>query len=80
MEKGKRDLLVLLNENNPGKKSLDAEVECLNTILSLVECNNVFCKAHELVMRNGITQKPRKILNAVSDIDLKPFYFLINKN
>jgi hypothetical protein len=80
MENGKRDLLVLLKEQNQSQQALNQTVECLNKILSQVECNEVFCGAHELVARNGITRKPKKILKAVSTYDLKPFYFLINRN
>jgi len=80
MENGKRDLLVLLKEQDQNQQKLDQTVEYLNRILSQVECNEEFCKAHELVTRNRITRKARKILNAVAQFELKPFYFLINKN
>jgi hypothetical protein len=80
MENGKRDLLVLLKEQNQSQQALNQTVECLNMILSQVECNEVFCKAHELVTRTHITRKPRKILQAVATFELKPFYFLVNKN
>ncbi|RYY83523.1 MAG: hypothetical protein EOO15_21205 [Chitinophagaceae bacterium] len=80
MENGKRDLLVLLKEQNQSQQALNQTVECLNKILSQVECNEVFCQAHELVTRTHITRKPRKILKAVATFELKPFYFLINKN
>jgi hypothetical protein len=45
-----------------------------------VEQPDVFCQAHELVMRNSITTKKKRILRAVEHETLKPFYFLINKN
>jgi hypothetical protein len=45
-----------------------------------VEQPDVFCNAHELVARNGITSKKHKILAAIEKETLKPFYFLINKN
>jgi hypothetical protein len=45
-----------------------------------VENNEVFCAAHELVRRNRITAKKKRILKAAADFELKPFYFLINKN
>ena len=80
MENSKRDLLVLLKENNQNQQALNDAVDCLNRILSEVECNEVFCQAHELVTRNSITRKPRKILKAVASFELKPFYFLINRN
>ncbi|TCJ17032.1 hypothetical protein EPD60_06900 [Flaviaesturariibacter flavus] len=80
MENGKRDLLVLLKEQNQSQQALNQTVDCLNKILSQVECDDVFCQAHELVTRNSITRKSRKILKAVATPDLKPFYFLINRN
>ncbi|RYY61845.1 MAG: hypothetical protein EOO12_14020 [Chitinophagaceae bacterium] len=72
--------MVLLKEQNQSQQALNQTVDCLNKILSQVECNEVFCGAHELVARNHITQKPRKLLKAVATFELKPFYFLINKN
>ncbi|HVG15438.1 MAG TPA: hypothetical protein VM935_10775 [Chitinophagaceae bacterium] len=74
-----RDLLVLVRTNKD-TKSLEEAVEYLNKILVQVECAEVFCNSHELVVRNRITRKPRKILKAISTEELKPFYFLINKN
>jgi hypothetical protein len=74
-----RDLLVLVRTNST-QQSLEDAVECLHKILLSVECVNVFCATHELVKRNRITQKSRAILKAIAEEDLKPFYFLINKN
>lgn len=45
-----------------------------------VENNEVFCTANELVARNKITSKKARILRAAAAYELKPFYFLINKN
>jgi hypothetical protein len=45
-----------------------------------VEHNEVFCTAHELVARNRITSRKKRILKAAAAFELKPFYFLINKN
>ena len=45
-----------------------------------VENNETFCAAHELVARNRITSKKKRILKASAAYELKPFYFLINKN
>jgi hypothetical protein len=73
------DLLVLLNTNT-NQQSLEETVECLHKILLNVECDDVFCEAHELVMRTKITTKTKKILKAASFEHLKPFYFLLNKN
>jgi hypothetical protein len=74
-----RDLLVLVKTNST-QQSLEEAVECLHKILLRVECTDVFCHAHELVKRNKITHTSRAILKAISKEELKPFYFLINKN
>lgn len=74
-----RDLLVLVRTNST-QQSLEEAVECLHKILLRVECAEVFCHAHELVKRNKITSKVKTILKAISREELKPFYFLINKN
>ena len=74
-----RDLLVLVRTNND-QRSLEEAVESLHKILLQVECDTVFCCAHELVKRNKITNKHKRILDAARAEVLKPFYFLINKN
>jgi hypothetical protein len=55
-------------------------VECLHQILLQVECEEVFCLAHELVTRSKITSKPGAIRKATAKANLKPFHFLLNKN
>jgi hypothetical protein len=75
-----RDLLVLLKNEFMSQRALDHEVECLNDILRTAESDEQFCIAHELVNRNRITAKPRKILKAIRYSELKAFRFLINKN
>lgn len=74
-----RDLLLLIN-NCVNQQQLDKTVEGLNKILIQVESSQTFCKAHELARRNGITSNARKIMKAIASDQLKPFYFLINKN
>jgi hypothetical protein len=74
-----RDLLVLVRTNST-QQSLEEAVECLHKILFSIECVDVFCSAHELVKRNRITQRAKAILKAIANEELKPFYFLINKN
>ena len=75
-----RDLLVLLKNEFMSQRALDHEVECLNDILRTAESDEQFCVAHELVNRNRITDKPKRILKAIRYSELKPFRFLINKN
>lgn len=79
MKNHNRDLLVLFKTQS-NSESFEATVECLHRILRKVECNEVFCGAHELVKRTRITNKRSAILNAVELPELKPFHFLINKN
>ncbi|MCW3075097.1 MAG: hypothetical protein JWP69_2166 [Flaviaesturariibacter sp.] len=80
METGKRDLLLLSRISSLSQTALNHEVECLHKLLVTVERNDVFCRVHELATRTRITQKQKKILKAVSYMQLKPFEFLINKN
>lgn len=80
MKNDKRDLLVLLKTPSPNAAAFEKHVECLHQVLLQVENNDAFCTAHELVKRIKITQKKKAILKAVSSVELKPFYFLINKN
>lgn len=75
-----RDLLVLFRNEFMSPKAMEKEVNCLNKILHTVELPGEFCKAHELLQRNRITQKPQKLLNAFRQTELKPFWFLISKN
>lgn len=80
MKNYNRDLLLLYRSEEYNEDLLQKEVESLHRILVSIESNEVFCKAHELVTRNKITEKTKSILRAVASFELKPFYFLINKN
>ncbi len=75
-----RDLLVLLKAPSEDDAALEKHIECLHALLLHVECEDSFCKAHELATRFKITDKKRAILKAVGKPHLKPFCFLINKN
>jgi hypothetical protein len=79
MKNHNRDLL-LLYKANVNQEALEKAVECLHKILLSVECNEIFCRSHELVKRTFISRKPQVIIKAISMPELKPFYFLINKN
>lgn len=80
MKNYNRDLLVLYKPERWDKRLLETEVEALHGLLFSVERNEVFCCAHELVRRNRITSRRHHLLEAIARPDLKPFYFLINKN
>ena len=62
------------------QQALDHEVECLHHLLRGAESDEQFCKAHELVDRNRITQRVNRIIKAIKVKELKPFQFLLNKN
>jgi hypothetical protein len=80
MKMPNRDLLVLLKNEFMSQQAIEQEVECLNHLLLIAESSEQFCRAHELVDRNKITSKSKKILAAIRYTELKPFRFLINKN
>ena len=80
MKMPNRDLLVLLKSEFMSQQAIEHEVECLNDMLRKSESDEQFCIAHELVDRNRITSKPKKILRAIRYTELKQFRFLINKN
>ena len=80
MKTNDRDLLVLLKNEFMSQQAIEQEVEHLNTILLSAEHPSQLCRSHELVHRNRITQKPQKILMAIRQPELKPFWFLLNKN
>lgn len=80
MKNPNRDLLVLLKTQFMSQQEIKQEVECLNGLLVIAESDEHFCAAHEVVLRNYITSKKKKILKAIRYSELKPFCFLINKN
>ena len=80
MKSPKRDILMVVRNQYLNEEAIEQEVEQLNEIGRHGESTEHFCKAHELVNRNRITQKPRKILNAIQFVKLPAFKFLINKN
>ena len=80
MKNHDRDLLVLLKTTSLSGKAFEKHIECLHKLLIHVECNEVFCAAHQLVTRLKITSKRKAILKAISFPELKPFQFLINMN
>ncbi len=80
MKMPNRDLLVLLKNEFMSQQAIEQEVEYLNHLLLSAESTEQFCIAHELVDRNKITSKSKKILEAIRFTELKPFRFLINKN
>jgi hypothetical protein len=80
MKNRNRDLLVLLKTPSISEEDFEKHIDCLHSVAMQVENNETFCAAHELVARNRITSKKKRILKASAAYELKPFYFLINKN
>ena len=71
-----RDILVLQQ-----KAAVTAEdLNRLHILLQKVETPENFCTVHELVDRNRITRRHKKILKETRFYFLRPFRFLINKN
>ncbi|MBZ4189726.1 hypothetical protein [Niabella beijingensis] len=75
-----RDIIFLLKENECTPEAIDQEVQFVHKVIACVDTDDNFCAAHELVIRNRITTKKRKLLKAIRRPHLKPFYFLIPKN
>jgi hypothetical protein len=71
-----RDILVLQQRESVTAEELNR----LHTVLQQVETDENFCTVHELVDRNRITRRPKKILKESRYYFLRPFRFLINKN
>lgn len=80
MYNSSRDILVLLRDESMNKQAIEQEIEILNKILLPTESTEQFCLTHELIDRNRITCKEKKILRAIRYSQLKPFRFLICKN
>ncbi|MBL7751605.1 MAG: hypothetical protein JNN29_09470 [Chitinophagaceae bacterium] len=80
MKRVNRELLVLLRTALMSKEELELEVAGINRLLKYSFHDDRFCKAHELVANTRITQRKSKILRARRQSELKPFYFLLNKN
>jgi hypothetical protein len=75
-----RDIMVMLKHEFMTEHAIQQEVETLNKLLAQTESPESFCTAHELVDRNRITSKTKKILKESHFYNLRPFRFLINKN
>jgi hypothetical protein len=62
------------------EKALEKELISLEELFLYAESEAAFCQTHELVLRNRITSKKAKLINLYYDHNLKPFWFLVNKN
>ena len=75
-----RNLLVVSKNSFISEQAIEQELESLNEILVNFEKPEQFCRSHELVNRNRITQNAAKILIESRRKKLRSFRFLINKN
>jgi hypothetical protein len=76
----RRDILVLLRHEFLSPQEYEHEVECINSLLCRVETWQQFCISFELVNRNRITSRVKKLWSVFNKKELKPFRFLICKN
>lgn len=70
----------MLKTSSISEEAFEQHIDRLHSVAMQVENNQTFCAAHELVARNRITSRKKRILKAAAYFELKPFYFLINKN
>ncbi len=80
MERFRRNILLFSREEFMSEQAIEKEVYYLNGILAVADTARQFCLVNELVNRNSITSRPRKILKEAGHFQLRPFRFLINKN
>ena len=77
-----RDLLVLVKDEHMNEKSMERELEQLNNLLFHFETIETFCTAHEVfdVNRHKTLHRLNHIQRIVRQKELKPFFFICNKN
>ena len=75
-----RELVLLSKTALMSEKALEKELISLEQLFLYAESETAFCQTHELVQRNGITSKKAKLINIFYSHQLKPFWFLMNKN
>ena len=75
-----RELVLLSKTALMSEKALEKELISLEQLFLYAESVTAFCQTHELVQRNGITSKKARLINIFYSHQLKPFWFLMNKN
>ena len=75
-----RELVLLSKTALMSEKALEKELISLEHLFLYAESVAAFCQTHELMLRNRITSKKAKLINVFHDHQLKPFWFLVNKN
>ena len=75
-----RELVLLSKTALMNEKALEKELISLEQLFLYAESENAFCQTHELVQRNRITSKKSRLTIIFYTHQLKPFWFLVNKN
>jgi hypothetical protein len=75
-----RELVLLSKTALMSEKALEKELLNLEHLFLYAESETAFCQTHELVLRNSITSKKAKLTVLYYNHQLKPFWFLLNKN
>ncbi|TXI34254.1 MAG: hypothetical protein E6Q58_01770 [Niabella sp.] len=80
MNRSIRDIILVTTEGLAKPDQIVYKKEQLNNIIANVDNTAGLCTAYELVLRTKITSNKNKLIEAFDSIDLKSFWFLINKN
>jgi len=75
-----RELVLLSKTALMSEKALEKELISLEQLFLFAESETAFCQTHELVQRNRITSKKARLTIIFYNNQLKPFWFLVNKN
>lgn len=77
-----RDLLVLIKDEFKNEQAIENELEQLNELLHTTETMDNYCIAYEVIDLNKykIFNQYKKIVQVLSQKQLKPFQFICNKN
>jgi hypothetical protein len=75
-----RELVLLSKTALMSEKALEKELISLEQLFLYAESVTAFCQTHELVRRNRITSKKTRLTVIFHNHQLKPFWFLVNKN
>lgn len=75
-----RELVLLSKTALMSEKALEKELISLENLFLYAESVAAFCLTHELATRNYITSRKEKLKDVFYTHQLKPFWFLVNKN
>jgi hypothetical protein len=75
-----RELVLLSKTALMSEKALEKELISLEQFFVYAESEVVFCQTHQLVKRNRITSKKGHLKTIFYTHQLRPFWFLVNKN